>query len=78
VDEMARPKGQSKRMATTNIKVTIETHEAIQVAADMLKAVQSEVILMALNALLPNLGEEINRRRELTAEAEARTRKVRK
>ncbi len=72
-----RPKKEN-RVAETNIKVTKETHRAIQVAADMGgQATQSEIILLALKTLYPNLGEEIARRDALQKEAAERAERVR-
>jgi hypothetical protein len=64
--------GKGKRVTTTNIKVTVEAHRELQVAADMLDVTQSEVISKALRALLPNLPEEVSRREELKRQASER------
>jgi len=53
------------RVATTNIKVTVPTHREIQTATEMMGITQSEVISLALRALLPNLVEEMKRRDEI-------------
>lgn len=66
-------KKKGKRVTTTNIKVTTETHRELQVAAEILDKTQSEVISEALRAFLPNLLEEIRRREEIKRSVAKRT-----
>lgn len=74
---MARKKGEGKgREMTTNIKVAVTTHRELQVASELLDKTQSEVISMALRALLPNLIEEVGRREEIKRAAEERARRM--
>mgnify|MGYP000926708665 CR=1 FL=1 len=70
---MAKKAGKAKRVATTNIKVTVPTHREIQVATDIMRGkTQSEVISLALRALLPNLPDELRRRDEVERSAAER------
>lgn len=74
---MPKKSGKGTRVATTNIKVTVPTHRELQVATDMMSGkTQSEVISMALRALLPNLPEEIRRRDEIERDAAERASKL--
>jgi uncharacterized protein (DUF1778 family) len=69
---MPKSKSGAKRMVTTNIKVTEETHAAVQVAAELAKKTQSALILDALLAYMPEIPEEIKRRKELQEKLEKR------
>lgn len=66
-------KTETERVATTNIKVTVPTHKELQVAAQILGKTQSEVISLALRALMPNLTDEVNRREELRRASDTRS-----
>jgi hypothetical protein len=61
-----------KRVVTTNIKVTTETHREIQVAAKILNMSQSEIISQALHTLLPNLPDDVRKFDELERSASER------
>lgn len=70
--DMPKKVGKGKRMVTTNIKVTSETHKEVQVASKLLSKSQSEVISEALRLLIPNLSEDVRRLEELERAASER------
>jgi hypothetical protein len=71
-----KKKEKSERVTTTNIKVTVDTHQELQVAAELTGMKQSEVISAALRALLPNLTEEVDRREMKRRETAERINKL--
>ena len=73
---MPRKKKDEKKVPTTNIKVTVDTHRELQVAAELTGMTQSEVISAGLRVLLPNLTEEVDRMDEKRREATERIKRL--
>ena len=60
---MARPK-KADGIATTNIRITVETHQRVKTLADMLGVNISEALDMLIQKHAPEVEEELKRREE--------------
>jgi Na+/phosphate symporter len=62
-------KGSRKRVVVTNVRVTKETHEELQVLSDIWDTTMSDAISSLIHKHAPEVLEEIRRRKEIKRKA---------